>query len=81
MLVVETPAMGRSALGKVVIEVSPQDGLTTIWRPDVGAHSAEEPPSIPNRRRPRQKSRRPAARKQPVTAALPLHRGAAAQSG
>jgi DNA gyrase subunit A len=70
MLVVETPAMGRSALGKVVIEVSPQDGLTTIWRPDVGAHS-EEPPAEPSPTT-QKPSPPPAVRKQPVAAALPL---------
>jgi DNA gyrase subunit A len=73
-LTVEVPAMGRSVLGKVVIEASPQDGLATIWRPDAGAHSAEEPPVDPappgDRLLP--KSAPPAAPKKPVTAPLPL---------
>jgi hypothetical protein len=58
--------MGRSVLGKVVIELSPQDGLAAIWRPDAGPHSEEsqEDPSSP--------AQNPPARKPPVAAPLPL---------
>ncbi|HAJ35264.1 MAG TPA: hypothetical protein DCL15_06180, partial [Chloroflexi bacterium] len=69
LLTVEIPAMGRSVQGKVVIELSPQDGLAAIWRPDAGPHS-EEPSEEPSP--PAQKSAAPATRKPPVTAPLPL---------
>jgi len=71
-LTVEVPAMGRSVLGKVVVEASPQDGLATIWRPDAGPHSAEEPPVEPAPPATPPKSAPPAAPKKPVTAPLPL---------
>lgn len=71
-LTVEVPAMGRSVLGKVVVEASPQDGLATIWRPDAGPHSAEEPPVDPTPPATAPKIAPPAAPKKPVTAPLPL---------
>ncbi len=66
MLAVEVPGMGRSAQGKVVIELTPQDGLAAIWRPDVGG-AGEEPSVEP----PPQKSASSAGRKQPTSATLP----------
>jgi len=47
MLVVETPVMGRSVLGKVVVELSSQDGLVAVWRPDSGAQEEEPTPTPP----------------------------------
>ena len=70
-LTVEVPAMGRSVLGKVVVEASPQDGLATIWRPDAGPHT-EEPPVDPAPPATPPKSAPPAVPKKPVTAPLPL---------
>jgi len=71
-LTVEVPAMGRSVLGKVVVEASPQDALATIWRPDAGPHSAEEPPVAPAPPATPPKSAPTAAPQKPVTAPLPL---------
>ena len=45
-LTVETPVMGRSVQGKVVVVASAQDGIAAVWRPDVGA-SDDEPASPP----------------------------------
>jgi len=69
LLTVEIPVMGRSVLGKVVIELSPQDGLAAIWRPDAGPHSEEASAAAPPLA---QKPAPPAARKSPVAAPLPL---------
>jgi DNA gyrase subunit A len=71
-LTVEVPAMGRSVLGKVVVEASPQDGIATIWRPDAGPHSAEEPPVDPAPPATTPKRAPPAAPQKPVTAPLLL---------
>ncbi|MFO7633477.1 MAG: DNA gyrase subunit A [Caldilinea sp.] len=65
-LAVEVPAMGRSVLGKVIIEVSAQDGPAAVWRPDVGAHG-EDPPSDPL---PVEESK-PAPAKKPITTPRP----------
>ncbi len=66
LLAVEIPAMGRSVLGKVVAEVSPQDAVATIWRPDSGPQ-AEEPPDAP----PPVEEVRPAAARKPATTPRP----------
>ena len=46
-LAAEIPAMGRSVLGKQVLEVLRQESITSIWRPEgsVGSESLAEPPA------------------------------------
>jgi DNA gyrase subunit A len=66
MLVVETPAMGRSVQGKVIVELSPQDGLSVLWRPDSGPQG-DEPPAAP----PPVEENKTAPTRKPATVARP----------
>ncbi|HHY56229.1 MAG TPA: hypothetical protein GYA08_12415, partial [Chloroflexi bacterium] len=70
LLAVEIPVMGRSVQGKVVIELTPQDGLAAVWRPEVGGAGEEAPVEpAPTTQKPAPPS---TARKSPVAAPLPL---------
>ncbi|MFM7173257.1 MAG: DNA gyrase subunit A [Caldilinea sp.] len=50
-LAAEIPAMGRSVLGKQVLEVLRQESITSIWRPE-GSVSSESPAEPPAPERP-----------------------------
>jgi len=71
-LTVETPVMGRSVLGKAILELSPQDGLAAIWRPDVGLQDEEPPIDPPPTEKAPRPAPPPATPKKPVTAPLQL---------
>jgi DNA gyrase subunit A len=71
LLAVEIPTMGRSVQGKVVVETSPQDTITAVWRPDSGAQGEEPtltPPVEESRPTP---PRKPASTPRPASAAAP----------
>jgi DNA gyrase subunit A len=71
LLAVEIPVMGRSVQGKAVVEISPQDTIAAVWRPDSGAQG-EEPTSTPSVEESKPTpTKKPAVTPRPASAAAP----------
>ncbi|MFN3334046.1 MAG: DNA gyrase C-terminal beta-propeller domain-containing protein, partial [Caldilinea sp.] len=70
LLAVEVPAMGRSVQGKAVVEISLQDTIAAVWRPDSGAQGEEPTPPLVEESKPAP-AKKPATTPRPASAAAP----------